>query len=102
MHGLHCKLKKNILYHTNNPTRTWLASSLQEVVYCIHPASYTVLLEMGLNILVTWQDCAVVELKGSDFTLYVIECLQAEYYAYIVKYTYKVLSRSFYTELFYH
>ena len=57
---------------------------------------------MGLNILVTWQDCAVVELKGSDFTLYVIECLQAEYYAYIVKYTYKVLSRSFYTELFYH
>ena len=94
MHGLHCKLKKNILYHTNNHTSTSLAPSLQEVVYCIHPASYTVLLEMGLNILATRQDCAVVELKGSDFTLYVKEYLQAENYAYIVKYMYKVLCRS--------
>lgn len=63
-----------------------LASSLQEVVCAfVHPVSYTVLLERGFNIHVTWQDCAVVELKGSDFTLYVIEYLQAEYYAYIVK-----------------
>lgn len=45
---------------------------------------------MGLNILATRQDCAVVELKGSDFTLYVKEYLQAENYAYIVKYMYKV------------
>ena len=49
---------------------------------------------MGLNILATRQDCAVVELKGSDFTLYVKEYLQAENYAYIVKYMYKVLCRS--------
>ena len=62
-----------------------LVSSLQEVVYCIHPVSYTVLLEMGLNIHVSWWDCAIVELKGSDFALYVIEYLQAHYYAYIVK-----------------
>ena len=49
---------------------------------------------MGLNILATRQDCAVVELKGSDFTLYVKEYLQAENFAYIVKYMYKVLWRS--------
>ncbi|CAH3031439.1 unnamed protein product [Porites evermanni] len=33
------------------------------------------LLERGLNIHVTWQHCAVVELKGSDFTLYVISSI---------------------------